>query len=156
VKEGTTRRKYQSRAWERVGHHQWRVDTDSIFFVLCHVPVGSACINIFTQDRGTRVPPVKCFRIYRRQALRVGMSESGVCFLDCFWTSRGCWNWAKLELDWELELDSSWDWTRSLTKNWTWNRLATLYLRYRSSMLCLHAAIAMPAVFRLLKTSPDV
>lgn len=52
----------------------------SIFFVLHYVFVDSACINIVTQDRGTRVPPVK----------------SPCPFVDELCASVGARNWSML------------------------------------------------------------
>lgn len=50
-------------------------ETALFFFVLHHVPVNSACIVIVTQDRGTRVPPVKSSSICHRQPLRIGACQ---------------------------------------------------------------------------------
>ena len=63
-------------------------------FMLHDVPVDSVCIKTVTQDRGTRVPPVKSFTACCRQSLRICACQilEYATVLD-------------LELDWKVELD---------------------------------------------------
>jgi hypothetical protein len=92
------RRGCLTRLWVRVARHPW-MQRASIFFVCCHVLVHSACMHPVTQDRGTRVPPVKSVSVCCRQALRIGMCTNlEYAFLTGFgpgWL--WYWNWIR---DW--------------------------------------------------------
>jgi hypothetical protein len=99
-----SQRDHLSRAWVRVEHHPW-MQRGSVFFVLRYIPVDSGCINIVTQDRGTRVPPVKSFSVCCRQRSPIGISESEIAFLTGSGAGLEADLDSKLELDLMLELD---------------------------------------------------
>lgn len=89
--------------------------------MLRDVPVGSACINIITQDRGTRIPPVKSFSICCRLSLRIGVCPDLRITFHWIWTWSGSWKLkvdSELELDWRLEEDLKLDKGLDLESAW--------------------------------------
>lgn len=129
---------------------RWADGKSLNFFVLHHVPVDSACINIVTQDRGTRVPPVKSFRVCLSTSCAYRhVHEPVVPFrLD-------------VELEWELELDlePNLDWRMDLDSEHdkgldlesTWCTVFALSLEYALFLRWTQHAGGLPFCLTLSK-----